>query len=59
MPNVDNLGLEAAGVKYDRLKGVYVNDKLQTSNSSIYAAGDVCSEFKFTHMADNMVRTLI
>ena len=55
-PNVDGLGLEAAGVEYDKREGVIVNDFLQTSNSRIYAAGDICSRFKFTHTADAMAR---
>src|SRR5262249_24697339 len=41
-PNVEGLNLEAVGVQCDRLKGVLVNDCLQTTNPSIYAAGDVC-----------------
>jgi len=57
-PNVDNLGLEAAGVKYDK-HGVAVSDRLQTSNAKIYAAGDVCSKYKFTHAADFMARTVL
>ena len=40
-PNVEGLGLEAAGVAYDR-QGRRVNDTLQTSNPRIYAAGDIC-----------------
>ncbi len=39
-PNIDNLGLEKAGIKYSE-EGITVNDKLQTSNPLIYAAGDV------------------
>ncbi|QDT14457.1 mercuric reductase [Alienimonas californiensis] len=58
-PNVDGLGLEAAGVEYDLKTGVSVNDSLQTSNPKIYAAGDVCSKLKFTHAADFLARTLI
>jgi pyruvate/2-oxoglutarate dehydrogenase complex dihydrolipoamide dehydrogenase (E3) component len=58
-PNVDGLGLEAAGVVYDTRKGVEVNDYLQTSNKDIYAAGDVCSKYKFTHAADAMARIVI
>ena len=58
-PNVQNLGLEAAGVKYDDREGVEVNDKLQTANSDIYAAGDVCFPYKFTHTADAMARIVI
>ena len=51
-PNVENLGLETAGVTYDAKRGVRVNDYLQTTNSRIYAAGDVCMNWKFTHAAD-------
>jgi pyruvate/2-oxoglutarate dehydrogenase complex dihydrolipoamide dehydrogenase (E3) component len=58
-PNVDDLGLEAAGVQYDARKGVTVNDRLRTSNRRIYAAGDVCSRFQFTHAADAMARIVI
>ena len=58
-PNVDGLGLEAAGVDYDRRRGVAVNDQLQTSNKRIYAAGDVCSRYKFTHAADALARIVI
>ncbi len=32
-----------------------MNDKLQTSNSNIYAVGDCCTRYRFTHMADFMV----
>ncbi|MFH5803180.1 mercuric reductase [Alienimonas sp. DA493] len=58
-PNVDGLGLEAAGVKYDLKTGVEVDDNLKTSNPRVYAAGDVCSKLKFTHAADFQARTLI
>jgi pyruvate/2-oxoglutarate dehydrogenase complex dihydrolipoamide dehydrogenase (E3) component len=57
-PNVEGLDLEAAGVLYDR-SGVLVNDELQTANPLVYAAGDVCSRFKFTHAADAMARLVI
>jgi len=49
-PNVGSLGLEAAGVNYDK-KGVKVDDKLRTSNKRIYAAGDVIGGYQFTHVA--------
>jgi pyruvate/2-oxoglutarate dehydrogenase complex dihydrolipoamide dehydrogenase (E3) component len=42
-PNVEGLNLEAAGVAYDK-KGVQVNERLQTANRRIYAAGDMISE---------------
>jgi pyruvate/2-oxoglutarate dehydrogenase complex dihydrolipoamide dehydrogenase (E3) component len=59
IPNIDNLNLESAGVDYDSRRGVKVNDKLQTSAPHIYAAGDVCSPYKFTHTADAMARIVI
>jgi pyruvate/2-oxoglutarate dehydrogenase complex dihydrolipoamide dehydrogenase (E3) component len=58
-PNVDGLGLDAAGVRFDRIAGVVVNDRLQTSNRNIYSAGDVCSRHKFTHAADFMARIVL
>ncbi len=58
-PNVEDLNLETTGVKYDTRAGIQVNDKLQTTNRRIYAAGDICSRFKFTHAADFMARIVI
>lgn len=58
-PNVETLNLDAAGVAFDLRKGVQVNDRLQTTNSNVYAAGDVCSPYKFTHTADSMARIVI
>ena len=55
-PNVDGLGLEAAGVDYDAREGVHVDDHLRTTNAAIFAAGDVCSRFRFTHTADFAAR---
>ena len=58
-PNVENLNLESVGVKYDKQKGVIVNDYLQTTNRRIYAVGDVCMEWKFTHAADAAARIVV
>lgn len=58
-PNVEGLNLEAIGVAYDPRNGVQVDDRLQTTNPRIYAAGDICSRFKFTHAADAMARIAI
>jgi pyruvate/2-oxoglutarate dehydrogenase complex dihydrolipoamide dehydrogenase (E3) component len=58
-PNVDGLGLEAAGVEYDPRDGVVVNDRLRTGNRRIFAAGDVCSQYRFTHAADALARIAI
>ena len=57
-PNLEGLGLEAAGIRYEKT-GVTVSDTLQTSNPRVYAAGDICSAYKFTHMADAQARILI
>lgn len=58
-PNVAGLGLAAAGVEFDPRTGITVDDRLRTSNRRIYAAGDICSQYKFTHMADAMARIVI
>jgi pyruvate/2-oxoglutarate dehydrogenase complex dihydrolipoamide dehydrogenase (E3) component len=58
-PNIEGLNLEAVGVAYDPKTGVHVNDRLQTTNRMIYAAGDICSKYKFTHAADALARIVI
>lgn len=50
-PNVHNLGLEQAGVNFDR-KGIKVSGSLRTSNRRIHAIGDVTGEAAFTHAAN-------
>jgi pyruvate/2-oxoglutarate dehydrogenase complex dihydrolipoamide dehydrogenase (E3) component len=52
---VEGLGLEAAGVRTTR-HGVEVDQHLRTSNRNIYAVGDCCSRYKFTHAAMAMGR---
>lgn len=56
MPNVNGLGLDAAGVVYDERAGVKVGDDLRTSASHIFAVGDVAFTYKFTHTADATAR---
>lgn len=58
VPNVEGLGLEAAGVAYTP-QGVTVDDTLRTSNPRIYAAGDVAVKYQFTHMADAAARIVL
>ncbi|MDY0042939.1 MAG: mercuric reductase [Desulforhabdus sp.] len=58
-PNVEGLGLDLAGVDYDNKSGVLVDDYLQTANQRIYAAGDICLPYKFTHTADATARIVI
>jgi pyruvate/2-oxoglutarate dehydrogenase complex dihydrolipoamide dehydrogenase (E3) component len=57
-PNIEGLGLELVGVEYDKT-GVKVNERLQTTNPRIFAAGDICSQYKFTHAADAMAQIVI
>lgn len=57
-PNIEGLGLETVGVQFDNGR-VHVDDHLQTANPKIFAAGDVCSNYKFTHAADFMARIVI
>jgi pyruvate/2-oxoglutarate dehydrogenase complex dihydrolipoamide dehydrogenase (E3) component len=57
-PNVEGIGLEAVGVEYDK-NGVKVNARLETTNPRIFAAGDICSKYKFTHAADAMAQVVI
>jgi pyruvate/2-oxoglutarate dehydrogenase complex dihydrolipoamide dehydrogenase (E3) component len=55
-PNVESLNLDAAGVAYDLVAGIGVDDFLRTSNKRIYAAGDVCLEHKYAHVAEASAR---
>ncbi|MEA2067924.1 MAG: mercuric reductase, partial [Verrucomicrobiota bacterium] len=59
VPNVGNLGLETAGVEFDARKGVQVDDNLRTTNPNIFAAGDCCMQYKFTHAADAAAQIVI
>lgn len=58
-PNVDGLGLDVAGVAFDSRMGVRVDDHFRTTNRRVFAAGDVCSRFQFTHAADAMSRIVL
>lgn len=49
-PNVGDLNLEAAQIKYDR-RGIEVDDQMKTSNKKVYAIGDVAGQLQFTHVA--------
>lgn len=50
--NVENLGLESAGVRIEN--GRLVTDRrLRTTNKHIYACGDVVGSYQFTHIAEH------
>lgn len=57
--NVEGLGLESAGIEYETGSGVKVNDRLQTTNPRVFAAGDVAMSHKFTHTADAAARIVV
>jgi pyruvate/2-oxoglutarate dehydrogenase complex dihydrolipoamide dehydrogenase (E3) component len=58
-PQVEGLGLEAAGVEFDAKDGVTVDERMRTSNPRVYAIGDVASRFHFTHAADAQARMVV
>ena len=49
-PNLENIGLEAAGVEFDK-KGIKVNHSYQTNLDNIYAIGDVIDTLQLAHVA--------
>ncbi|MFQ5954570.1 MAG: dihydrolipoyl dehydrogenase family protein [Kiloniellales bacterium] len=49
-PNVDGLGLEAAGIAYGA-QGIAVDHRLRTSNRRVFAIGDVIGGPLYTHAA--------
>jgi len=49
--NVDDLGLDEAGIKYER-RGVIVDKGLRTTNKRAYAIGDAAGGLQFTHAAN-------
>ncbi len=58
-PAVEGLGLDAAGIQYDHQKGIFSDDYLMTSNAHIYAVGDSSSEYKFTHVSQELARIAV
>ncbi|HEU4403833.1 MAG TPA: FAD-dependent oxidoreductase [Polyangiaceae bacterium] len=57
-PNVEGLGLEAAGVGYaDR--GIAVDDRCRTSARHVFACGDVTGRYQFTHMSEHMAKVAV
>jgi pyruvate/2-oxoglutarate dehydrogenase complex dihydrolipoamide dehydrogenase (E3) component len=56
--DVSALGLENAGVKHDE-KTVEVDAYLRTSAKNIWACGDVCGLFQFTHFAEHAAKVAV
>jgi pyruvate/2-oxoglutarate dehydrogenase complex dihydrolipoamide dehydrogenase (E3) component len=53
VPNTDDLGLDAAGIKTDKRGYIEVDESLGTSNSRVWALGDCNGKGAFTHTAYN------
>ena len=58
-PNSDSLNLDAAQIRIGPRGHILVDDVLRTTNRRIYAAGDVCSQYQFTHAADALARIAV
>ena len=51
-PNIENLGLEEAGIEFSR-KGIAVDENFSTNIPGIYACGDVIGGIQLAHMASS------
>ncbi len=58
-PNVEGLGLEAAGVAYDPRDGIRIDPYLRTTAGRILACGDVTGPYRFTHAAGFQAATAV
>lgn len=58
VPHTEGIDLDAAGIRYDH-SGIWVSEFLRTTNPRIFAAGDVCSSYRYTHAADALARIVI
>lgn len=56
--NVDDLGLETAGIAYER-GGIQVDARLRTTNRKVFALGDVVGGDRFTHVASHHAGVVI
>lgn len=52
-PNTDDLGLAHTGIETDERGHIKVNDRLETTQSGVYALGDCNGRGAFTHTAYN------
>jgi mercuric reductase len=50
-PNVEQLGLAEAGVRQEKGGAIEVDDRMRTTRSGTYAAGDVTGRDQFVYMA--------
>lgn len=57
-PNTEELGLEAAGIDFDR-HGIKVNDCFETSVKGVFAIGDVNGRMQLAHAAEAQGRVVV
>jgi dihydrolipoamide dehydrogenase len=50
-PNVEDIGLAAAGISFDTKRGIQTDERRCTSVPHIYAAGDVAGHWQLAHTA--------
>ena len=50
-PNIEGLGLAAAGIALNGTGGIRVDERLRTTRANVYAAGDVTGRDQFVYMA--------
>ena len=50
-PSVRSLGLDEAGIAHEKRGHITVNEKQQTSQPRVFAAGDVCGPLEVVHLA--------
>lgn len=53
-PNVENIGLEAAGVELTDRGNLAIDDHMRTNVPNIYAIGDVATDYRLAHIASAM-----
>lgn len=57
-PNVENLGLETAGIDFDQ-RGIKTDSRLRSTNKRVFALGDVAGGKQFTHVAGDHASTFV
>lgn len=53
-PNVENIGLEAAGVQLTERGNIDIDEHMRTNVPNIYAIGDVATDYRLAHIASAM-----
>ena len=53
-PNVENLGLDMAGVQLTERGNIAIDEQMRTNIPNIYAIGDVATDYRLAHIASAM-----